>query len=468
MLTIYCHTRIMGDGRATREFVDLTVHEPERLGVPVGDPRIVADYTPMRPERKPPPVKTYPDVESVPVPDELSDLLHWSAGVVRTLGSTPFGTQLFRAAGSAGNLHPLELYVVADDTVSAFDPLGHRLIPLGRVGRPSPTTLLITGVPWRTAWKYRERGFRHLYWDCGTMLAQLLSLAPDARVWLGFDDSAIGELVGADGVHEFPLAMVTFDDHSPVAAPLPGGGRRGTIAADPLEFPLITETQRAGDLTASDVERWQVNPRPQPAHGPRLEDPVAVIRRRGSTRRFVRGESAPADLLTDAFAFATAAVAVDFVEPGSTLLTHHVVVHQVDGVEPGAYRWTGDGFAQLSAGHRRAQTAALCLGQDLAGDGCYTAFHGTDLDTVLGRLGDRGYRAALLEAGIVEGRLHLAAFDRGFGATGLTYFDRHVQHFFDTHDTPLLVTAVGVPATRAPLAGTAGRPVDLGVRQGPR
>lgn len=457
----------MGDGDMTRDFVRLTAHEPGRLDAPPSDPRLVTGYTPMLPERKPPPVTTYPGLDSDPVPEELSELLHWSAGVVRVMRWTPLGPQLFRAAGSAGNLHPLEVYVVADGDVWAFDPLHHRLVPVATGVDPGPVTLVISGIPWRTAWKYRERGFRHLYWDCGSMLAQLLALAPRARLWLGFDDAVATEMIGADGVHEFPLALVTLDDGPPVVSAPPGGATRGTIAPELVEFPLITETQRAGDLTSAEVERWRVNQRPAPREGARLEDPVAVIRRRGSTRRFERGRSAPAELLDEGFALATGPVAADFLEPGATLLSHQVVVHAVDGVEPGAYRWTGDGFTRLTVGEFRAQTAVLCLGQDLAGDACFTAFHGTDLDAVLERFDDRGYRAALVEAGIVEGRLHLAAFDRGFGATGLTYLDREVQRFFDTDDTPLLVTAVGTPVTRAPLAGGPGAPVELGARLRP-
>lgn len=452
----------MGDGTATREFVELTVHEPSRLGQPVPDPRIVSEYTPMRPERRPPPVKSYrSDLEHVPVPDGLSDLLHWSAGVVRTLGPTPVGTQFFRAAGSAGNLHPLELYVVTDGSVWAFDPLHHRMVRVGEGVEPGPTTLVVSGVPWRTAWKYRERGFRHLYWDCGTMLAHIFELAPGARLWMAFDDAAVTDLIGADGVHEFPLALVTLEDGPPVTTPPPGGSVGGTVAEDPLEFPLITATQRAGDLPATDVDAWRVNARPGPAGGPGVEEPVEVIRRRGSTRKFVRGVSGPTDLLEQALVLATRPVAADCLEPGSTLVSHHVVVHAVDDVEPGAYRWTDGRLHQIVAGELRDQTAALCLGQDLAADGCYTAFHGTDLDDTLRRLGDRGYRAALVEAGIVEGRLHLAAFDQHFGATGLTYLDRHVSRFFRTDDTPLLVTAVGAPSTRAPRAGPPGRPVEL-------
>ncbi len=76
-------------------------------------------------------------------------------------------------------------------------------------------------------------------------------------------------------------------------------------------------------------------------------------------------------------------------------------------------------------------------------------------------LGDRGYRAALLEAGVVEGRLHLAAAALRLGATGLTYYDHEVSRFFVTDLAPLLVTAVGVPAYRARPGGTPRHPVRM-------
>ena len=75
-----------------------------------------------------------------------------------------------------------------------------------RAGERPP--LVVTGVPWRTGWRYRERGFRHVYWDAGTMLSQLLAAADSAgltaQLHTRFPDAAVTALVGADGVHEWP------------------------------------------------------------------------------------------------------------------------------------------------------------------------------------------------------------------------------------------------------------------------
>jgi hypothetical protein len=51
--------------------------------------------------------------------------------------------------------------------------------------------------------------------------------------------------VGADGVQEFPLALVTLGDREPAIHPT-GQAVVGTVDAS-VEFPLITEAQHAGD-----------------------------------------------------------------------------------------------------------------------------------------------------------------------------------------------------------------------------
>jgi hypothetical protein len=81
-----------------------------------------------------------------------------------------------------------------------------------------------------------------------------------------------------------------------------------------------------------------------------------------------------------------------------------------------------------------------------------------DLDQVLDAYGDRGYRAAELEAGLVGGRMYLAAYAHRFGATGLTFFDDPVTEFFLPQSrgrSCLLVVAVGdSPRLRTAAAGS--------------
>ena len=66
------------------------------------------------------------------------------------------------------------------DGVHWYDPLRHALVQVAPAPAGDVTTLVVTGVPWRTGWRYAERGWRHLYWDAGTLLAQLWAAASAA------------------------------------------------------------------------------------------------------------------------------------------------------------------------------------------------------------------------------------------------------------------------------------------------
>lgn len=456
-------TAVNDGGEAARIYHHLTSHAPPNR-FRVDDERLVAGYRPMDPTRRPPQFKRYGE-PSLPIEDErLSRLLFYTAGVMR-YADLPSGERVyFRAAGSAGNLSPLEVYVVDTGRVCHYEPIDHALTEVAAGVDPSARALIVTGVPWRTGWKYTERGYRHLYWDCGTMLANLIALEPDARLRLGFVDDEVAALVGADGVHEFVLAVVELTDSALPPTPTGHVARPGELAADSIEFPLITATQRAGVLDSEDeVAAWQgadPHPTPRREQWERIEE---VIRRRGSTRQFAaRSDVARRELLEFSFVMATEPIAGDFVPAGGTLLEHHVALHAIDGYEPGAYLWSGAGFTLTKPGDLRVMARRLTLDQELGGQGAYTTFHCADLDGVLSRLGTRGYRCAQLEAGIVEGRLHLGAFGLGYGASGLTFFDEAVREFFATRAYPMLVTAVGTPAYRSKEGGTPGRPVAIG------
>lgn len=478
----------MTDGAAARDYHMLTVHPRPRTR----DRRLVWSYRPMDPTRKPPQGKAYPELEVMALPRQLGTaeegrpldlrllgrLLFLSAGVVRVLDTPAFGEMWFRAAGSAGNLAPLEVYVLSGELpglrggVYHYQPRDHGLVRLRPLPAETQPGLVVTGIPWRTAWKYGERGYRHLWWDAGTMLAQTLALAEQAglpaRVELGFVDDHVARLVGAVAPHELPLAVVALGEGAALPDAPAADVPPGHLADEPLEFPLITDTHRAAVLTTdADVRRWrstaarfegaQVTPGSSFSVGA-LEK---VIRRRGSTRRFDPSYEAPAEMLSDTLAWAARAVPADFVAPGRTLLEHHVVVHGVQGMQAGTYRFGPDGFHLQQAGEFRSIVAHLCLDQVLGGSSAYTVFHCADLDLITAALGDRGYRAAQLEGGIVEGRLHLAAYSLGFGATGITFYDDEVRQFFRTVATPMLVTCVGAPDYRARPGGTPGEPLRM-------
>ena len=95
----------------------------------------------------------------------------------------------------------------------------------------------------------------------------------------------------------------------------------------------------------------------------------------------------------------------------------------------------------------------LGLFQELPGAAGANVYCLADLEPILARFGNRGYRAAQLEGGIVGGRLYLAGYALGFGATGLTFLDDEVTEFFSPHaegKSVMFLTALGRTVRRSP------------------
>ncbi|HYB40952.1 MAG TPA: SagB/ThcOx family dehydrogenase, partial [Candidatus Methylomirabilis sp.] len=122
--------------------------------------------------------------------ERLAGLLFYSAGVTRVMRYPGGGEIHFRAAASTGALYQTEVYVVAGDLeglpagVYHFSPGDFALrrlregdfrgaVALAAADEPMaarPATLVVSAIYWRNAWKYQARGYRHLFWDSGTLL----------------------------------------------------------------------------------------------------------------------------------------------------------------------------------------------------------------------------------------------------------------------------------------------------------
>lgn len=479
----------------TRTLHELTSYDPDHSWDEAkDDPRLLRDFIPNDLTRRPWPLKQYSgDLPRVRLPRELpavttstlaalagtarpaaapldlaglSRLLHLSAGVVRTAGQGS-GTLPLRAAGSAGGRFPLELYLAIPQCppdgapnpppgVHWYDAVDHALVRIAAAPRkgPGPTvpTVIVTGIPWRTAWRYRERGFRHVYWDTGTMLSQLLTLADSAgirpRLYSRFPDAAVSALVGADQVHEWPTALVTLGDAEP-AIDAHGKAAMGEVDFAPVEFPLVTAAQRAGEMQEL-AQPWPSGAAVDapPDDSSALDE---VILKRGSQRRMDPGRGLPLDTLRSCMSVALR----------GTEIGHWIAVHHVDGLAPGIYRWPDlhAPYQQRTEEQMRAQLHRVCLGQTLARDAAFVVIAATDGL----RLSDRGYREAQLAAGIVEGRLHLAAYALGAAATGMTFMDSEIPALLNSREPlhGLIFTCVGVPANTTKPGGPPGKPTTI-------
>jgi SagB-type dehydrogenase family enzyme len=183
-------------------------------------------------------------------------------------------------------------------------------------------------------------------------------------------------------------------------------------------------------------------------------DPIEqVILRRGSSRKFAHS-SITFEQLSTLLDRATRGIPADFLDPLGSLLNHlYLIVHAVEGLPPGAYFFHRDRGALecLKQGAFRAQAGYLGLEQQLPADAAVDVFFLADLRRIMQRFGNRGYRATQLEAGILGGKLYLAAYAQGLGATGLTFYDDDVVRFFSPHaegKSTIFLVAVGKSAKR--------------------
>ncbi len=185
----------------------------------------------------------------------------------------------------------------------------------------------------------------------------------------------------------------------------------------------------------------------RPLHAHPAESVERVILRRGSTRRFLR-EPITFEQLSTILIAITNPVAADFRVTDQGINRVYLIANAVDHLNSGAYFLDPQAreLVLLKSGAFRSEAATLCLEQPLLGQAAAVIFLMAELEQVTQTLGPRGYRAALLEAGILGGRLYLAAYALKLGATGTTFYDGEVTEFFSPHargTSPMLAIGIG-------------------------
>jgi SagB-type dehydrogenase family enzyme len=454
-------------------------------------------------DNRPLPFKIYPDLEPIPLPRDtpqtgvaalsaiavpsvpernvtpdlaaLTSLLFFSAGITRRR-QYPGGEMLYRAAACTGALYEIELYLACGELPDLaaglyhFNPgdLSLRRLREGdfrgvlaaaaggdRAIEHAPAILVSTGTYWRNAWKYQARTYRHFGWDNGTMIANLLAMAAaqglPAKLFCGFVDAPVNGLLDLDTQREVALTLLAVG-HTEEKAPAP-------IAAPPLnlvtvpiskqevDYPLMRAMHEASSLTAPPSVEHAFASSNKLKHIPQTTDTIEeVVLRRGSSRRFT-GEPISLNALSSILERATCGIPADF-PPMNEI---YLIVNGVDVLSPGSYFYNSaeQRLEILEAGDFRARAAFLALEQQLAGDAAVAVFFLADLNRWLALLGDRGYRAVQLEAGILGGKMYLAAYALRLGATGLTFYDDEVVQFFSPHakgKSAIFLTAIGQPA----------------------
>ncbi len=428
----------------------------------------------------------------------IAGLLYYAAGITKR-GIVPGGQLFFRAAACTGALYHIELYLVCggldglEDGVYHFGPQDfslrqlrkgdYRRVLIEASGQESsvahaPAILVTSSVYWRNSWKYQSRAYRHSYWDSGTILANLLAMGRayelPLRVVTAFLDEPVNQLLGLDTLKEAALHLVPVGN-----TPAPGPAdypdmpslelEVAPYSAREVDYPQINEVHTATSLVDPDelLELranlpQTVDPEiygdliplaPMPEEGLPKETIEPVIVRRGSSRRFRR---APITFpqLCKMLECAEQNISADFLGiPNSSLTQGYLVVNDVDGLEPGTFVFHPElkALERLPKSASRQEAGYLGLQQELPADASVSIYFLADLNAVLERYGNRGYRMAQTEAAIRAGKIYLAAYAMRLGASGLTFFDDDVTDFFSPHaagKSVMFLIAVGRPRAR--------------------
>jgi SagB-type dehydrogenase family enzyme len=439
----------------------------------------------------------------------LAEVLFLSAGITRRR-RYPGGEILFRAAACTGALYHIDLYVVCgnleglDAGVYHFSPQDFSLRRLragdhrsvlaeAAGGEPAIAnarcTIVSASTFWRNAWKYQSRAYRHCYWDNGTILANLLAAAAarksPATLVLGFVDRLVNELLGLDNSREAPLSFVALGHESHGRIGLSSPLELVAFETEPLskkeiDYPEMRAMHEASSLEsveevkgwreaaarAEDEERAESSTKDTGSTENRLfplqslgDDEIPgdtiedVILRRGSTREFAR-ESITSAQLSTMLDRATRGIDADFIASRHAGLNDvYLIVHSVEGLPAGAYvyRRGERALELLKAGDFRRDAGYLGLGQEIPADCSVNIYFLSQLNRALKRSGNRGYRAAQLEAAVMGGKIYLAAYAQRLGASGLTFFDDEVTEFFSPDaagKSVMFLIAVGKSAKR--------------------
>jgi SagB-type dehydrogenase family enzyme len=411
--------------------------------------------------------------------DVLAQLLFLSAGITKSK-KYPGGETFFRAAACTGALYEIELYIVGRDLPDlpagvyhfGVAEFGLRQLRAGdyrhilaqatsdpKQVAEAPFTVIFTGTYWRNAWKYQARTYRHFGWDNGTIIANMLAVSAalglPSRLITGFVDDAVNRLLDLDTTHEVAFSMApvgsgsssvgSADKIEPLGLPLL------PLSNTEIDYPLMREmhessslsspeelhayTATSGEPVAAESKAKLISLPKTNVSGSPADSIEEVILRRGSTRRFAQVPITVVQLST-MLERATRGIPADFLHgSGAHLNDLYLIVNSVEGLANGSYFYHREQHALelLRHGNFRKVSGYLGLEQQLPADASVNIFFLADLHQILEQHGNRGYRAAQLEAGVLGGKLYIAAYAQRLGASGLTFYDDDVVQFFSPH-----------------------------------
>jgi SagB-type dehydrogenase family enzyme len=370
----------------------------------------------------------------------------------------------------------------------------------------SQISIIFTSFAWRNAWKYQARSYRHWYWDSGVIAANLLavttSMRLSAELVMGFVDDALNNLLRLEKQKEATIVMAAINTRSSLEkVEIKNTKKVEEIQRIPnLPVLKVVPLSKSGEIDYFEIWRlhqaskldnknevkewvksydhntdetvWKASNMKHESSNNTIKISIEhlsfkesissncsvaglgeTILRRGSTRRFTV-VPIPFSILSVILSCVTTGTPMDFLRKGDTLIDIYLIANGIDNLPRGGYFFNSklNSLEVLKRHVSREMSGYLCLGQSLFSDASAVLFLMCNLKNILDVLGNRGYRAAQFEAGVIAGKIYLSAYAQGIGASGSTFFDEAVTEFFSPHaenKNSMIAIGIGRPDYKA-------------------
>jgi SagB-type dehydrogenase family enzyme len=403
----------------------------------------------------------------------------------------------YRSVPSAGALYPAEIYLAwpglfdLQQGLYYYDINGFSLVRLRSADLSSIlrqampleasaaqlVSFLLSGIFFRSAWKYRQRAFRYVLLDIGHLIENLsLSLklfGISSSVHYDFDDASLGRLAGLDGKREACFACVNVRLDSTAPPPdttMPAGGlpplpetvqQASRAAVRETRYKEIEAIYRISsqhvvpavktpaDLQVMDQDPNEWFPILKTDKRPDSKPPFAeIVRQRRSKRNFIaapfpaKGFMKLLDLLCAFPAEGTGEGA-----GAGAYLKIGFLAGNVEGLDPGFYMLsrTRRAYGLVAPGMLTEKMASVCLDQAWLKFASLHFLFMANLRALDTNRGPRGYRHVMMDAGRLGQRLYLGATALGAGCCGIgALYDDEARNLLSLNADSALLYLVAV------------------------
>ena len=404
----------------------------------------------------------------------------------------------YRSVASAGALYPNEIYLAHDGIPDLQPGLVHYgirnqvLHPLrtGKVLDPIPAatgfpdksdvsaSLMITGIFFRSAWKYRARAYRYVLLDAGHVLENLILalqyLSIPFSLHYRFHDREVNHILGVNGTQEACVAVVHLyknpmkmdqiaeqGDIPPLPESILGASK---VSAKEVVYPEILSIHEAGvdvhDSVASGipsqhdlgiiVRHWQTIEWDQ--SGIQCEKYPDLLLRRRSKRNYIPRLMKLNDFwgLLDLVCISAGFADSNIV--GTAPLQIGFLADRVEGLTPGFYLLNPieRKIGLVEPGQMTGIMTDACLNQDWLANAAVHFLFLANLRFLDQHWGARGYRYAMITAGRIGQIIYLGATALSMGACGIgAFYDDEAESILDLNtDSSLLYLVAAGPVKR--------------------